>query len=51
MRRMMRVRSLSTLGVFALVAVTALRFPLGGMGLICLCLLLYLRPEAPGMKA
>jgi uncharacterized membrane protein len=24
-----------------------LRFPMGGLGLICCCLILYLRPEAP----
>jgi uncharacterized membrane protein len=47
-RRMMRMRSLLTLGVFAAAAVTALKFPLIGLGLICCCLIVYLRPEAPG---
>jgi uncharacterized membrane protein len=49
-RTMMRVRSLTTLGLFAMAAVVALRYPLGGMALICLCLVVYLRPEAPGVK-
>jgi hypothetical protein len=47
---MMRVRSLITLGIFAAAALVSLRYPAGGMALICLCLIVYLRPEAPGMK-
>jgi uncharacterized membrane protein len=50
-RRMMRVRSLITLGLFALAAAVALKYPIGGMGLICLCLIVYLRPEAPTIKS
>jgi TMEM175 potassium channel family protein len=50
MRMMMRVRSLVTLGLFATAAVVALKYPIAGMALICLCLLVYLRPEAPGIK-
>jgi uncharacterized membrane protein len=46
-RRMMRIRSFVTLALFAAAAVVALRFPIGGLGLICCCLILYLRPEAP----
>jgi uncharacterized membrane protein len=46
----MRVRSLVTLGLFALAAIVALKYPIGGMGLICLCLIVYLRPEAPDLK-
>lgn len=49
-RIMMRVRSLVTLALFATAAVVALEYPIGGMALICLCLLVYLRPEAPGIK-
>jgi uncharacterized membrane protein len=49
-RKMMRIRSLVTLGLFAAAAVVALKYPLGGMALICLCLVVYLRPEAPGIK-
>ena len=47
-RQMMRMRSVGTLGVFALAGLIALKFPVLGMVLICACLLLYLRPEAPG---
>lgn len=51
MRRMMRMRSMTTLLVFTCAAVTALWLPLGGMLLICLCLFFYLRPEAPGVRS
>ncbi|HEY4075096.1 MAG TPA: TMEM175 family protein [Herbaspirillum sp.] len=44
MRRMMRMRSMITLALFAIAAGVALAFPLAGMGLICCCLILYLRP-------
>ncbi len=47
---MMRVRSLVTLGIFVAAAIVALKYPAGGMALICLCLVVYFRPEAPGMK-
>jgi len=49
-RMMMRVRSLVTLGIFTTAAIVALKYPVGGMTLICLCLIVYLRPEAPGSK-
>lgn len=44
-RRIMRVRSIATLGVFAVAAVTALRFPLVSIGLCLCCLIAYLKPE------
>ncbi|MCK1474300.1 DUF1211 domain-containing protein [Bradyrhizobium sp. 197] len=47
-RRTMRIRSIVTLGVFAVAAAVALKFPLVGLGLCCCCLIVYLRPEAPG---
>jgi uncharacterized membrane protein len=50
-RMMMRVRSLVTLGFFASAAVVALKSPIGGMVLICLCLIVYLRPDAPDIKS
>ena len=50
-RRMMRMRSVGTLIVFSLAALVALKFPLIGMALICRCLILYLRPEAPGQDS
>ena len=49
-RKNMHLRSFSTLGVFTLASVMALKWPIAGMGLICCCLLAYVRPEAPGIK-
>ncbi|SDG49665.1 Uncharacterized membrane protein [Bradyrhizobium sp. Rc2d] len=49
-RKIMRVRSIVTLGVFALAAVVALRFPVAGLAMCCCCLIVYLRPEAPGAE-
>jgi uncharacterized membrane protein len=49
-RSMMRMRSLVTLAVFSAAAVVALRYPIGGMAMICLCLLVYLSPGAPGVQ-
>jgi uncharacterized membrane protein len=46
-RRMMRIRSFLTLVMFAAAAVLALWLPMGGLALICCCLIFYLRPEAP----
>jgi uncharacterized membrane protein len=47
-RSMMRMRSMTTLAVFAAAAVVALRYPIVGMAMICLCLVVYLSPGAPG---
>jgi len=47
-RRIMHVRSIVTLCLFAVAAVAALRFPLVGLGLCCCCLIVYLKPDAPG---
>ena len=49
-RKIMRVRSIATLGIFAAAALVALRYPLVGLGMCCCCLILYLRPEAPGAE-
>ena len=46
-RRMMRVRSFLTLGAFTIAMVLSFKFPLWGLGLVCCCLVFYLRPEAP----
>lgn len=46
-RRMMRIRSSISLGLFAAAALVALKFPLWGLGLCCACLAFYVRPEAP----
>jgi uncharacterized membrane protein len=48
-RRHMRVRSLATLGLFALASIVALKMPLLGLIMCCCCLIGYLRPEAPGV--
>jgi TMEM175 potassium channel family protein len=47
-RRIMRVRSIATLCLFGLAAIVALKYPLVGLGICCGCLIVYLRPEAPG---
>jgi uncharacterized membrane protein len=47
-RRIMRFRSIATLCVFAAAAIVALKYPLVGLGMCCCCLLVYLKPEAPG---
>jgi uncharacterized membrane protein len=48
MRRMLRMRSFITIGVFVAAAAIALRWPVVAMVLICLCLIGYLRPDSPG---
>ena len=50
MRRMLRMRSVITVGIFTAAAVIALRWPVAGMALICLCLAGYLRPDVPATK-
>jgi uncharacterized membrane protein len=47
-RKIMRVRSIATLCLFALAALVALGFPPVGLGICCCCLILYLKPDAPG---
>lgn len=47
-RRIMRTRSLVTLAIFAIAAGVALRFPVAGLAMCCCCLIVYLKPEAPG---
>ena len=49
-RRIMRIRSLTTLGCFALAAVVALKYPLAGLGICICCLIVYLKPEPPGAE-
>ncbi|WP_083184609.1 TMEM175 family protein [Mycobacterium malmoense] len=50
MRRLMRMRSFITIGVFTAAGVAALWWPLLGMALICLCLIGYLRPDVPTLR-
>ncbi|WP_407188059.1 TMEM175 family protein [Bradyrhizobium centrosematis] len=47
-RRIMRIRSVVTLAIFALAAGLALKYPVAGLALCCCCLIVYLKPEAPG---
>ncbi|WP_235010191.1 TMEM175 family protein [Mycobacterium sp. 3519A] len=51
MRRLLRMRSFVTIGVFVVAAVLALWWPAIAMALICLCLIGYLRPDVPGAQA
>jgi hypothetical protein len=44
----MRIRSIVTLVIFAVAAGVALKFSVVGLGLCCCCLIVYLKPEAPG---
>ena len=45
MRQVTRVRSVVTLGIFAIAMVISVKFPLWGFGLVLCVLLAYLRPE------
>jgi uncharacterized membrane protein len=47
-RRIMRFRSIVTLCLFGVAAVVALKYPLLGLGMCCCCLIVYLKPGAPG---
>jgi hypothetical protein len=49
-RRIMRVRSLTTLCLFGAAAVVALKYPLVGLGICICCLIVYLRPEPPSAQ-
>jgi uncharacterized membrane protein len=47
-RSIMHFRSIATLCFFGVAAVVALKYPLLGLGMCCCCLIVYLKPEAPG---
>jgi len=47
--KLFHVRSVLTLALFFSAMVVAFWHPYAGFGLVCLCLLLYLRPDTPGM--
>jgi TMEM175 potassium channel family protein len=49
-RRIMRFRSIATLCVFGGAAIVALKYPLVGLGMCICCLIVYLKPEAPGLE-
>jgi hypothetical protein len=44
-RKVMRFRSIATLSIFGIAAVVALKYPLVGLGMCILCLIVYLKPE------
>jgi hypothetical protein len=44
------MRSFVTIGGIAATAVVALKWPVVAMVLICLCLIVYLRPDVPALK-
>lgn len=46
--RIMRLRAIATCAFFAAAAVTALKYPLVGIGICICCLLFYLNPNPPG---
>jgi uncharacterized membrane protein len=46
-RRIMRVRSITTLCLFGVAAVVALKYPLAGLGICIFCLIVYLKPDPP----
>jgi hypothetical protein len=50
-RRIMRLRSIATLRLFALAAAMALKYPIAGLGICICCLIVYLRPDPPGVGA
>ena len=47
-RRIMRVRSITTLCLFGVATVVALKYPLAGLGICICCLIVYLKPDPPG---
>jgi uncharacterized membrane protein len=49
--RLLRMRSVITVGVFTAAAVVALRWPVAGMVLVCSCLAGFLRPDGHGTEA
>jgi uncharacterized membrane protein len=49
-RRIMHFRSVTTLCLFGVAALVALKYPLAGLGICICCLILYLRPDPPGVR-
>jgi uncharacterized membrane protein len=49
-RRIMHVRSITTLCFFGVAAVVALKYPLAGLGICICCLIVYLRPDPPWLR-
>jgi uncharacterized membrane protein len=49
-KRQARLRSLVTVAIFATAGIAAFAWPAVGVGLICLALSLFIRPEVPGLR-
>jgi uncharacterized membrane protein len=49
-RRLAQTRSLIAFGLFLTALLVSLKFPLCGFALVCCAVLLYLRPEPPGIR-
>jgi hypothetical protein len=50
LRKVMYFRSITTLCLFAAAAVVALKYPLVGLGICISCLIVYLKPDPPGLE-
>jgi uncharacterized membrane protein len=48
--KIIRFRAITTLCFFGIAAVVALKYPLVGLGICVCCLLVYLKPEPPGVE-
>lgn len=48
-RTIMRFRSITTLCLFGAAVIVALKYPLVGLGICCCCLIVYLKPDPPGI--
>ena len=48
-RRIMHFRSTTTLCLFGVAALVALKYPIAGLGICICCLILYLKPDPPGV--
>ena len=46
-RKIMRVRSITTLCLFGVASFVALKYPLVGLGICICCLIAYLKPDPP----
>jgi hypothetical protein len=49
-RRIMRFRSITTLCLFGVAALVALKYPMAGLGICICCLIVYLKPDPPGVR-
>lgn len=49
-RKIMRLRSITTLCLFGMATIVALKYPRVGLAICVACLILYLKPEPPGAE-